>query len=195
MPTASTRAPQRRGDCGYAITLITTRRFFARPSLVLFGATGFSAHLYSNYGPPDGEFFRTCVHSGLCASLGDIGDLTGALDRSLGAYGSHKKYEIYDTEYGYQTAPPRKSQYGVVSQATAASWLNWAEYISWKNPRLASFDQYQLTDPTQPAIDLRNISAGIGFRIASNWVVIQNTKYLCHCFLHVSFRKQRSQND
>jgi hypothetical protein len=28
---------------GYAITLMTTRRFFARPSLVLFGATGFSS--------------------------------------------------------------------------------------------------------------------------------------------------------
>ena len=31
-----------RGRC-YASTLMTTRRFWARPSLVLFGATGFSS--------------------------------------------------------------------------------------------------------------------------------------------------------
>ncbi len=131
-------------------TTASGSRAFARNNPGLFGASGFSAHLYSNYGPPDGEFYTTCVHSGLCASLGDIGNLTGALDRSIRAYGSHKRYEIYDTEYGYQTAPPRKPQYGVVSQATAAAWLNWAEYISWKNPRIASFNQYQLTDPEQP---------------------------------------------
>jgi hypothetical protein len=123
---------------------------FARNNPGLFSSTGFSAHLYSNYGPPDGEFYKTCVHSGLCASLGDVSDLTGALDRSIRAYGSHKRYEIYDTEYGYQTAPPRKPGYGVVSQATAATDLNWAEYLSWKNPRIASFDQYQLTDPIEP---------------------------------------------
>jgi hypothetical protein len=33
--------PGLRGN-GYASTLITTRRFWARPALVLFGATGFS---------------------------------------------------------------------------------------------------------------------------------------------------------
>jgi hypothetical protein len=131
-------------------TTASASRAFAKDNPGLFDATGVSAHLYSNYGPPDGEFFRTCVHSGLCASLGDIGDLTRALDRSMAAYGSHRHYDIYDTEYGYQTAPPRKPQSGVVSPATGAEYLNWAEYISWKNPRIASYDQYQLSDPEQP---------------------------------------------
>jgi hypothetical protein len=31
------------GQCDYASTLITTRRFWARPSFVLFGATGLSS--------------------------------------------------------------------------------------------------------------------------------------------------------
>jgi hypothetical protein len=131
-------------------TTAAGRRAFEHNNPGLFNASGFSSHLYSNYGPPNGEFFRTCVHGGLCASLGDVGDLTGALDRSMRAYGSHRKYGIYDTEYAYQTAPPRKPSYGIVSQATAATDLNWAEYISWKNPRIAAFDQYQLSDPFQP---------------------------------------------
>jgi hypothetical protein len=142
-----TGSSARAQDCP---TTASGTRAFAKDNPGLFDATGVSAHLYSNYGPPDGEFYTTCVHSGLCASLGDVGDLTRALDDSMAAYGSRHHYGIYDTEYGYQTAPPRKPQYGVVSQATAAEYLNWAEYISWKNPRIASFDQYQLSDPEQP---------------------------------------------
>jgi hypothetical protein len=34
-----------------------------------------------------------------------------------------------------------------VSPATAAYYINWAEYISWRNPIVASYDQYLLTDP------------------------------------------------
>jgi hypothetical protein len=34
-----------------------------------------------------------------------------------------------------------------VSPATAAYYLNWAEYISWRNPRIASAMQYLLYDP------------------------------------------------
>jgi hypothetical protein len=115
----------------------------------LFSATGFAAHMYSNYSAPNKEAYYTCK-SGLCASLGDIGNLTGALDRAQRAYGSGRKFPIYDTEYGYQTTPPRSPGYGIVSQATAAAYLNWAEYISYKNPRIASYDQYLLDDPEKP---------------------------------------------
>jgi hypothetical protein len=34
-----------------------------------------------------------------------------------------------------------------VSQATAAYYDNWAEYISWRDPRIGSFFQYLLHDP------------------------------------------------
>ena len=130
------------------VTASASRRFRSQ-NPGLFSATGFAAHLYSNYSAPNKEAYYTCK-SGLCASLGDIGNLFGALDRSQRAYGSSRKLPVYDTEYGYQTAPPRKPGYGIVSQATAAAYLNWAEYISYKNPRILSYDQYLLDDPEQP---------------------------------------------
>jgi hypothetical protein len=117
----------------------------------LFDATGLSDHPYSRWLPPNEETFIYC-RTGLCASLGDIGELITAIDRAQLAYGSHRKLPIYSTEYGYQTSPPRlsydrKSNVHNVSQATAAAYINWAEYISYKNPRVVSYDQYLLKDP------------------------------------------------
>jgi hypothetical protein len=34
-----------------------------------------------------------------------------------------------------------------VSPATAAYYLNWSEYVSWRNPLVASYAQYLLDDP------------------------------------------------
>ena len=34
-----------------------------------------------------------------------------------------------------------------MSPATAAYYINWAEYLSWRNPIVASYDQYLLADP------------------------------------------------
>jgi hypothetical protein len=55
-----------------------------------------------------------------------------------------ERYEIYNDEYGYTTHPPARRHY--VSPATAAYYDNWAEYLSWKNPQVASYMQY-LQDP------------------------------------------------
>ena len=54
--------------------------------------------------------------------------------------------QIYNTEYGYETNPPNRTD-GFVSPATAASYINWAEYLSWKNSRVATTMQYLLMDP------------------------------------------------
>jgi hypothetical protein len=120
----------------------------------LFSATGVSDHPYSRWLPPNEETFSLCK-SGMCASLGDINNLVNAIDRAQLAYGSHRKLPIYSTEYGYQTSPPklsydRKFNVHNVSQATAAAYINWAEYISYKNSRIASYDQYLLEDPAAP---------------------------------------------
>ena len=61
-------------------------------------------------------------------------------------YHSGKRFPIWNTEYGYLTDPPNRS-HGYVSPATAAFYDNWAEYISWRNPRIASTMQYLLYDP------------------------------------------------
>ncbi|MBV8997458.1 MAG: hypothetical protein JO304_00265, partial [Solirubrobacterales bacterium] len=47
--------------------------------------------------------------------------------------------------YGYITHPSNRGAY--VSPATAAYYINWAEYLSWKQPRVASTMQYLLYDP------------------------------------------------
>ena len=52
-------------------------------------------------------------------------------------------------------APPRQVDlvrfiaaiWAAVSPALAASYLNWAEYLTWRDPRIRSYDQYLLIDP------------------------------------------------
>jgi hypothetical protein len=68
------------------------------------------------------------------------------LDRVLRVYHSGKRFTTWNTEYGYLTNPPNHS-HGYVAPVTAAYYDNWAEYISWRNPRIASTTQYLLYDP------------------------------------------------
>ena len=132
-------------------------RSFRSANPGLFKAYGFSDHPYMRWYPPDSEQYYTCK-TGLCTSLADYGNLTSALDQSLRADGSNKKYSIFSTEFGYQTSPPKpyynkKDKAFEVPVATAAMYLNWAEYLSYKNPRIGSYDQYLLADPASTAAD------------------------------------------
>ena len=75
------------------------------------------------------------------------------LDRLQRIYGSGTHFRIYNNEYGYITNPPNRSLTPLnphgqfVSPSTAAYYINWAEYLSWRNPRIASTMQYLLYDP------------------------------------------------
>jgi hypothetical protein len=81
-------------------------------------------------------------------TLGEIGVLKRTLDRLQRVYGSHKHFPIWDTEFGYLTSPPKhRNKYPWVHPDTAAYYINWAEYIHWKDSRLVSFNQYLLHDP------------------------------------------------
>jgi hypothetical protein len=124
-------------------------RRFRSQNPALFAASGFSDHPYQESYAPNHEGFSGC-RSGLCSSFATLGDLTGALDQAVHAYGSHKKFAIYSTEFGYKTNPPLTTF--AVPPATAALYDNWAEYVSYKNPRIASYDQYLLLDPTKPGL-------------------------------------------
>lgn len=140
----------------------------------LFHASGFSDHPYMRWYPPDREenvpatanFARLLPNY---ASLAEIGHLETGLDRALGAYGSRRKYPIWNTEFGYITSPPKKptkkDHYPWVSPAVAAQYDNWAEYLSWKNPRIQSFDQYLLEDalPALPSNDEGGFASGLLF--------------------------------
>ena len=67
-------------------------------------------------------------------------------------YGAHPRFPVWNTEYGYITSPPKHptKRLPYLKQSTAAVYINWAEYISWKNRRIRSFMQYLLYDG-QPA--------------------------------------------
>ncbi|MGI8904848.1 MAG: hypothetical protein ACR2IP_14615 [Solirubrobacteraceae bacterium] len=111
----------------------------------LFRASGFADHPYMRWYPPNREAHPDPDYS----TLGLIGQLSRSLDRVQGAYGSGARLPIYDTEFGYITSPPKHPTRALpwASQSDAAYFLNWAEYLSWRNPRLRSFEQYLLFDP------------------------------------------------
>ena len=119
------------------------RRFrSAHPAL--FSASGVSDHMYMRWYSPNRERHNDRNF----ASLGDVGQLTRSLDRLQRAYHSGKRFTVYDTEFGYITSPPKRTnQYPWVSTSTAALYINWAEYLSWRNPRIGSYHQFLLRDP------------------------------------------------
>ncbi len=121
-------------------------RSFRRQNPALFNATGVADHPYSFTGSPPNVETSTDPD---IATFPRIPNLEHALDRVQRVYGSGKRFPIYNTEYGYITHPPNRFSYP--SPATAAYYINWAEYLSWKQPRVATTMQYLLYDPTQTA--------------------------------------------
>jgi hypothetical protein len=118
-----------------------TERFrHAHPAL--FEATGYGLHPYPVSLPP-----TQADSSGAgTVEFSQIPHLTSTLDRIQSVYGSDRKLSVYNTEFGYVTHPPNTST-GYVSPAIAARYINWAEYLTWRNPRLATTMQYLLYDP------------------------------------------------
>jgi hypothetical protein len=109
----------------------------------LFQATGFAAHLYPQSQDPTKHTWPN-PGADQYADLPNLPALLRLLDAANRAYGSHTRFRVYNTEFGYQTNPPLVFK---TKQATAAVWINWAEYLSWRNPRIATYMQYGLVDP------------------------------------------------
>jgi hypothetical protein len=115
---------------------------FAARNPGLFHASGFADHPYSQGLPPDAVTPDEPDYT----ELGAIDHLERVLDTIQRAYGSRTRYQIWSTEFGYQTTPP-DPEAGTVTPAQAAYYLNWAEYLTWLDPRQRSYDQYLLIDP------------------------------------------------
>jgi hypothetical protein len=116
---------------------------FAQLHPALFQASGFAIHPYPQALAP--TVATPEVPGGPdYADLPQLPKLEGLLDGVQRLYGSQKRFALYSTEYGYKTDPPLA---GGASPATAAFYLNWAEWISWRDPRVRSYDQYLLVDP------------------------------------------------
>lgn len=125
-----------------------SRRFrAAHPAL--FHASGFATHPYPVNLPPT----RASSTDPDFTEFSELPRFAGALDRLQRIYGSGTHFAIYNNEYGYITNPPNRSLTSLkadshfVSPATAAAYINWAEYLSYRNPRIASAMQYLLYDP------------------------------------------------
>jgi hypothetical protein len=86
------------------------------------------------------------------ADLASLPELERTLDRLQQAYGSSTRFPIYSTEFGYITDPPAHVARGV-TPSLAAYYLNWSEYLSWRDPRVRSYDQYLLRDPVVGEFD------------------------------------------
>jgi hypothetical protein len=133
-------------------------RAFPRQHPALFNATGVTDHPYMRwYAPNHEQNPDPATHEPIVdySTLGTMAAFERGLDHLVHAYGSHHRLLVYDTEFGYITTPPKHDnqlepghhRYPWVNQTTASEYLNWAEYIHWKDPRLASFMQYLLYDP------------------------------------------------
>jgi hypothetical protein len=134
---------------------------FKSQNPALFQASGFAVHPYQQGTPPNlttyaakkgffGYSATTKKSNPYYADFGSIARLETTLDKFQKVYASGKKFPIWNTEFGYWTNPPKPvAQVGkveAVPPATAAYYMNWAEYLSYKNPRIASYDQYMLID-------------------------------------------------
>jgi hypothetical protein len=121
---------------GCPTTSGAARRFRAQ-NPGLFNATGFALHPYAAGAPPNRSQPGSIKGA---ADLAAIPLVERTLDRAFRSYGSGRRIAIYNTEYGYQVG-------GKVTPTLAATYINWAEYISYKNARIASYAQYLLNDP------------------------------------------------
>jgi hypothetical protein len=124
-------------------TTASASKSFAQDNPGLFHASGFALHPYASgeAAPP------TLVLPGEpdFVYLATLHRIESFLDTVTSLYGASRHYVLYSTEYGYFTNPPSSD---APPLAVAAQYLNQAEYMSWRTPRLRSWDQYLLADPT-----------------------------------------------
>ncbi len=141
---------------GCPTTAAGSRRFRSQ-NPALFSASAFAAHPYAQATPPNRSLFAQGQDHADVADLAAVPKLERTLDSLNRVYGSHKQFPIYSTEFGYQTNPPEHSKQGI-NPVTAAYYMNWAEYISYKQPRIRSYNQYLFADPSGG-----NFASGIVF--------------------------------
>jgi hypothetical protein len=115
------------------------RQRFASDHPGLFKATGWAHHPYALEVAPD---VKDRAHDQVTISV--LGRLTRTLDRVFRRYGQNRRLPIWLTEYGYQTNPP--DPIVGVSWARQAAYLNRAEQIAYRNPRVQSVAQFLLVD-------------------------------------------------
>ncbi|MBV9415272.1 MAG: hypothetical protein JO363_09870, partial [Solirubrobacterales bacterium] len=140
-------------------------RGFRSAHPALFRASGFATHPYPVNLPPTQASSTDPDYT----EFNELPRFAGALDRLQRMYGSGTHFAIYNDEYGYISDPPNRSLTSpdnthFVSPATAADYVNWAEYLSYRSPRIASAMQYLLYDPNpRKAPEFGGFASGLIF--------------------------------
>ena len=84
------------------------------------------------------------------AGLADLGRLEALLDAVQRAgglrntVGRTRRFDLYLTEYGYQTDPP--DRFAGVRPQQQARWLQQGAYMAWRDPRVRTMTQYVWRD-------------------------------------------------
>ena len=105
----------------------------------LFRATGFGHHPYSFFLPPNAP-----LPDPNFAPLSDLDRLERALDKTFAAYGVGRRLPLWLTEYGYETDPP--DPFRGVSTRNQSLYLNEAQYLAFRDPRVRAMSQFLLYD-------------------------------------------------
>ena len=105
----------------------------------LFAASGLSLHPYPQ-GPPSVVIPGEPDY----ANLASLPKVESTIDAIFRTYGSSRQIPLWSTEFGVHTDPPETAY--SISPAQAADYLNQSEYLTWRDPRLRSYDQYLLED-------------------------------------------------
>ena len=134
-----------RGSAATRIGCPASSSGFKAGNPALFSASGWAVHPYTGGKAPSAPV--TGPGSADFTSFAALPRLESTLDRAARAYGSNAKLSIYSTEFGFLTNPPNPGT-TTVSPQNAATYMNEAEYLSWRNPRIRSFNQYELIDPS-----------------------------------------------
>ena len=102
---------------------------------------GFAHHPYSLLNRPD---FRDPGHPD-SARIGALDRLSTLLSNLVRMGRVNRRIaNLYLTEFGYETNPPDPQKpFGLAQQAR---FINWAEYLAWKNPRVRTWPQFLLRD-------------------------------------------------
>jgi|HubBroStandDraft_6_1064221.scaffolds.fasta_scaffold35941_1 hypothetical protein len=119
-------------------TLCLSSHYRKAGSCEALPAYGYAHHAYTNklgplWMPPEPDD----------VTIGTLSRLERALDLAAGAGAIRSGMPIYLTEFGVQSKPNR---YLGVSVAKQAEYDGLAEYIAWRDPRVAAFSQYLLRD-------------------------------------------------
>ena len=133
-----------------------TATAFRAANPALFDSSGLAAHLYP-FGPVPPT--QSAPGEPDYADISTLDRLETTLRQAIRAYGVDTVMPIYNTEFGYQTDPPES---GYLKARLAAAYLNEAEYMSWADPAVRSYDQYLLNDPA-PVPGKQGFNTGIVF--------------------------------